>query len=208
MVGDVDFENSCKFAGNVFFPTDPNASRTSLILSGAAQSKNKTPLKTPIFLEKFELSLNAPASKQASQSASQPAIQPSIHPSVLFSSLCRQNIIKMAASNTNNNNNEGGALAPNAAFSALVRRSTTAAGALAAEDHATNPWTSPSRARSGEYFRIRESARALPAAASREAFLDLYHKNQVIILTGDTGSGKTTQVPQFVYVLTKPCDIL
>lgn len=103
----------------------------------------------------------------------------------------------------NDNSNEGGALAPNVAFSALVRRSTTADGALAAEDHATNPWTSPSRARSGEYFKMRASARELPAAASRAAFLDLYHKSQVIILTGETASGKTTQIPQFVYETSK-----
>ncbi|KAK7723911.1 hypothetical protein SLS64_000242 [Diaporthe eres] len=52
------------------------------------------------------------------------------------------------------------------------------------------------------YFKIRESARALPTAASRGAFLDLYYEKQVMIVTGDTGSGKTTQIPQYVYELT------
>ncbi|KAF4960673.1 hypothetical protein FSARC_10415 [Fusarium sarcochroum] len=32
----------------------------------------------------------------------------------------------------------------------------------------------------------------------RQEFLDVYQKNQVIVLSGETGSGKTTQVPQFV----------
>lgn len=90
------------------------------------------------------------------------------------------------------------AMAPNTAFHAMVRRKTTAAEALAAEDHATNPWTNPPRARSAKYFEIRATARSLPAAGTRDAFLDLYHKNQVIILTGDTGSGKTTQVLQYM----------
>ncbi|ROW08569.1 hypothetical protein VPNG_06221 [Cytospora leucostoma] len=106
----------------------------------------------------------------------------------------------MSSNNNNNNNNTAAvaAIEPNAMFSALTRRETTAAAALAAEDHATNPWTDPPRARSANYFNIRAIARELPAAATRSDFLDLYHNHQIIILTGDTGSGKTTQVPQFI----------
>ena len=110
---------------------------------------------------------------------------------------------QMSSSNTtatNNNTNNTNNMAPNAAFSTLVRRHTTATQALAAEDHATNPWTKPVRARSSQYFDIRATARALPAGATRQDFLDLYHKNQVIILTGDTGTRKTTQIPQFMSV--------
>ncbi|ROW02303.1 hypothetical protein VSDG_02350 [Cytospora chrysosperma] len=80
----------------------------------------------------------------------------------------------------------------------MSRNEASAAQALAAEDHSTNPWTTLPRARSIQYFNLRAAARALPAAATRDAFLDLYHKHQVIIVNGETGAGKTTQVPQFV----------
>ena len=39
---------------------------------------------------------------------------------------------------------------------------------------------------------------ALPIAAHREEILSLIASNQVIIVTGETGSGKTTQVPQYI----------
>lgn len=109
----------------------------------------------------------------------------------------------MSSNNTNNNIAAvavaAAAVEPNAMFSALTRRETTAAAALAAEDHATNLWTNPPRARSANYFNVRAIARELPAAATRSEFLDLYHNNQIIILTGATGAGKTTQIPQFIY---------
>lgn len=38
----------------------------------------------------------------------------------------------------------------------------------------------------------------LPAHDGREKLIDLLQNNQVIILVGETGSGKTTQIPQFI----------
>ncbi|KAI9060487.1 P-loop containing nucleoside triphosphate hydrolase protein [Trametes sanguinea] len=38
----------------------------------------------------------------------------------------------------------------------------------------------------------------LPAYASRQAFLDLLRSNRCVIVVGETGCGKTTQLPQFV----------
>ena len=32
----------------------------------------------------------------------------------------------------------------------------------------------------------------------REEFLDKYHSTQILVLVGETGSGKTTQIPQYV----------
>jgi len=32
----------------------------------------------------------------------------------------------------------------------------------------------------------------------RQEFLDLYHKTQILVFVGETGSGKTTQIPQFI----------
>ncbi|RYP07554.1 hypothetical protein DL765_009121 [Monosporascus sp. GIB2] len=43
-----------------------------------------------------------------------------------------------------------------------------------------------------------QCSKDLPATKKREEFLAAYERSQIMILTGDTGSGKTTQVPQFV----------
>lgn len=43
-----------------------------------------------------------------------------------------------------------------------------------------------------------QRAKELPVHKQRSEFLKLVHSNQVVILVGETGSGKTTQVPQFL----------
>jgi len=48
---------------------------------------------------------------------------------------------------------------------------------------------------SPRYFEILEKRKELPAWAARQQVVDLVKKYQVIILQGETGSGKTTQVP-------------
>ena len=45
---------------------------------------------------------------------------------------------------------------------------------------------------------IRAQRRRLPAANSKEEVLELLRNNQVILVCGGTGCGKTTQVPQFI----------
>jgi pre-mRNA-splicing factor ATP-dependent RNA helicase DHX15/PRP43 len=32
----------------------------------------------------------------------------------------------------------------------------------------------------------------------RQEFLDMYHSTQILVFVGETGSGKTTQIPQFI----------
>ena len=39
----------------------------------------------------------------------------------------------------------------------------------------------------------------LPIDASRDAILKLVAENQIVIITGDTGSGKSTQLAQYLY---------
>ncbi|EDO05515.1 Helicase associated domain (HA2) family protein [Babesia bovis T2Bo] len=51
---------------------------------------------------------------------------------------------------------------------------------------------------SQRYYTILEKRRELPAWSARKNFVKLLRRNQVIILVGETGSGKTTQIPQFV----------
>lgn len=51
---------------------------------------------------------------------------------------------------------------------------------------------------SPKYFEILAKRRALPVHKQRDDFLKLVRKTQIVILEGETGSGKTTQVPQFL----------
>lgn len=51
---------------------------------------------------------------------------------------------------------------------------------------------------STRYYQILEKRRMLPAWEARKDFLKLIKKNQVVVLVGETGSGKTTQMAQFL----------
>ncbi|KAF3070805.1 putative pre-mRNA-splicing factor ATP-dependent RNA helicase prp43 [Daldinia childiae] len=76
------------------------------------------------------------------------------------------------------------------------RRKTTAKQASKAEDGDNNPFTGEPH--SQQYFNILKSRRNLPVHKQRQEFLDLYHKSQILVFVGETGSGKTTQIPQYV----------
>nr|5D0U_A Chain A, Pre-mRNA-splicing factor ATP-dependent RNA helicase PRP43 [Thermochaetoides thermophila DSM 1495]5LTA_A Chain A, Pre-mRNA-splicing factor ATP-dependent RNA helicase PRP43 [Thermochaetoides thermophila DSM 1495]5LTJ_A Chain A, Pre-mRNA-splicing factor ATP-dependent RNA helicase PRP43 [Thermochaetoides thermophila DSM 1495]5LTK_A Chain A, Pre-mRNA-splicing factor ATP-dependent RNA helicase PRP43 [Thermochaetoides thermophila DSM 1495] len=73
---------------------------------------------------------------------------------------------------------------------------TTAKQAEAVEDSDINPWTG--QRHSERYFKILKARRKLPVNKQRQEFLDLYHNNQILVFVGETGSGKTTQIPQYV----------
>lgn len=51
---------------------------------------------------------------------------------------------------------------------------------------------------SERYFHLLEERKKLPAWGAKKNFLKLFKKNDVLIIVGDTGSGKTTQISQFV----------
>ncbi|KAK3194328.1 hypothetical protein Dsin_025638 [Dipteronia sinensis] len=51
---------------------------------------------------------------------------------------------------------------------------------------------------SQRYFDILEKRKTLPVWHQKDDFLQVLKANQVLILVGETGSGKTTQIPQFV----------
>lgn len=57
-----------------------------------------------------------------------------------------------------------------------------------------NPVTG--KALSRHYFDILRTRRSLPVFEFLDVFEDAYTKNSVIIVEGETGSGKTTQIPQ------------
>ncbi|KAK9469789.1 P-loop containing nucleoside triphosphate hydrolase protein [Lipomyces arxii] len=78
----------------------------------------------------------------------------------------------------------------------LVRHKTTAEQAAVAEDGPLNAFNGKSL--STKYFDILKVRRNLPVHAQRQEFLDLFHSTQILVFVGETGSGKTTQIPQFV----------
>jgi len=61
---------------------------------------------------------------------------------------------------------------------------------------ANNPLTG--RPYSKRYYDILSKRKNLPAWEARKDFLKLIKKNQAVVLVGETGSGKTTQLPQFL----------
>ena len=76
------------------------------------------------------------------------------------------------------------------------RQNTTARQASEAEDSDNNPWTN--NPHSQQYFKILKTRRDLPVHKQRQEFLDMYHSTQILVFVGETGSGKTTQIPQYV----------
>ena len=59
-----------------------------------------------------------------------------------------------------------------------------------------NPWTG--RPYTPKYYEILKKRKDLPVWQQQQEFTETLSKNQTLILVGETGSGKTTQVPQFV----------
>ncbi|KAL8732123.1 MAG: hypothetical protein Q9181_004061 [Wetmoreana brouardii] len=78
----------------------------------------------------------------------------------------------------------------------MPRHNTTADMARKAEDGPDNPFSGIPLSK--QYFNILKSRRNLPVHAQRDEFLRMYQKSQILIFVGETGSGKTTQIPQFV----------
>ncbi|CCH61799.1 hypothetical protein TBLA_0F02600 [Henningerozyma blattae CBS 6284] len=81
-------------------------------------------------------------------------------------------------------------------FKGLVRHQTSAAQAEKLEASTINPFTG--RDFTPKYFDILKIRRELPVHAQRAEFLKIYQENQIMVFVGETGSGKTTQIPQFV----------
>lgn len=60
---------------------------------------------------------------------------------------------------------------------------------------AVNRWTG--RPYSARYYEILEKRKTLPVWQQKDDFLRILKNNQTLVLVGETGSGKTTQVDYF-----------
>ncbi|KAG1822834.1 P-loop containing nucleoside triphosphate hydrolase protein [Suillus subaureus] len=63
-------------------------------------------------------------------------------------------------------------------------------------EHDINPFTN--QPHTAQYKKILEGRKTLPVFAHMAEFYKIFNKHQIIIMIGETGSGKTTQIPQFV----------
>lgn len=64
------------------------------------------------------------------------------------------------------------------------------------EDNTINPWTG--KMYSARYYSILEKRKQLPVYQFKDELIDTVQNNQFVVIEGETGSGKTTQIPQFL----------
>ncbi|GME99590.1 unnamed protein product [Ambrosiozyma monospora] len=81
-------------------------------------------------------------------------------------------------------------------FNINLRHKTTSEYAEKLETAETNPFTG--REFTQKYCEILKIRRDLPVHAQRDEFLKIFQSSQIMVFVGETGSGKTTQIPQFV----------
>ncbi|KAF9221070.1 P-loop containing nucleoside triphosphate hydrolase protein [Gyrodon lividus] len=78
----------------------------------------------------------------------------------------------------------------------FLPRKVTANQVRKALEHDRNPFTKTPH--TPQYKKILEARRKLPVYAQMDEFYKTFNENQIIVMVGETGSGKTTQIPQFV----------
>ncbi|KAI6008788.1 P-loop containing nucleoside triphosphate hydrolase protein [Pisolithus orientalis] len=78
----------------------------------------------------------------------------------------------------------------------FVPRMATGNQVRKALEHEANPFTKALH--TPQYRKILETRKKLPVYSQMDRFLKMFKDNQIIVMVGETGSGKTTQIPQFV----------
>lgn len=88
---------------------------------------------------------------------------------------------------------------PSDPLQGVVRRKVTGAQARRILDSETNVFVSDGpRNYSEKYQKILKDRKELPVYAQMDEFYEKFNANQITVVIGETGSGKTTQIPQFV----------
>ncbi|KAG1872441.1 P-loop containing nucleoside triphosphate hydrolase protein [Suillus subalutaceus] len=77
-----------------------------------------------------------------------------------------------------------------------LSREVTADQVHLALEHDINPFTN--QPHTAQYKKILDGRKTLPVFAHMTEFYKIFNKHQIIIVAGETGAGKTTQIPQFV----------
>ncbi|KAF9492401.1 P-loop containing nucleoside triphosphate hydrolase protein [Pleurotus eryngii] len=80
----------------------------------------------------------------------------------------------------------------------FMPRKATGAQARKALQHDLNPFTKPLTPHTAQYRKLLTSREKLPVYRNMDDFFTVFSKNQIVVIVGETGSGKTTQIPQFV----------
>ncbi|KAF8645372.1 hypothetical protein AX16_007875 [Volvariella volvacea WC 439] len=88
------------------------------------------------------------------------------------------------------------ALAAQEPLFGFLPRKVAADQARKAMEHELNPFTK--KPFTPQYRNILEGRKKLPVFAQMDEFFKMFSENQIIVMVGETGSGKTTQIPQFV----------
>ncbi|KAI6144401.1 P-loop containing nucleoside triphosphate hydrolase protein [Pisolithus tinctorius] len=78
----------------------------------------------------------------------------------------------------------------------FVPRMVTGDQVRKALEHEVNPFTKAPH--TPQYRKILETRKKLPVYSQMDQFLKMFKDHQIIVMVGETGSGKTTQIPQFV----------
>ncbi|KAL4081036.1 P-loop containing nucleoside triphosphate hydrolase protein [Scleroderma citrinum] len=78
----------------------------------------------------------------------------------------------------------------------FIPRRVTASQVRKALEHEVNPFTQEPH--TPQYRDILEARKKLPVFLHMDEFFKVFNENQIIIIEGEPGSGKTTQIPQFV----------
>jgi len=81
------------------------------------------------------------------------------------------------------------------ALDGFIPRKVTGEQALQAMDHPKNPFTG--QRYSQQYKTILQQRKSLPVFKQISDFYEMYNKSQFVVMEGETGSGKTTQIPQY-----------
>ncbi|CAL1702815.1 unnamed protein product [Somion occarium] len=81
-------------------------------------------------------------------------------------------------------------------FFGFIPRKVAAKDARRVMDGDVNPFTK--QPFSPQYKKILEVRKKLPVYTRMDEFYTMFNEHQIIVMVGETGSGKTTQIPQFV----------
>ncbi|KAI6021018.1 hypothetical protein EDC04DRAFT_392333 [Pisolithus marmoratus] len=77
----------------------------------------------------------------------------------------------------------------------FIPRKVTGDQVRKALEHEINPFTKAYH--TPQYQKILQARRKLPVYSQMDQFLKMFSENQIIVMVGETGSGKTTQLVSF-----------